>query len=735
MTTARWMAVTAIRNAVLVPTSPDGYATASRPIRAGEIFFDPTCKFAPLPASPRATIRATTTLELPGRIGVISYTHDALSGKLRHLHVSSAAMPNIKFFHDPSQPSILGWRVDRNIEAGEALTVQRALPVTLLHSDLSGAGPTFSNRRKSNRRDNSTLMEQWEFCTLRLADLDEEFIRAVPFKFAAHVSDEYAQASVVPPGEFISRTLLKFGELDTIKKPTEISIIQRAEPFDPEDVSWQAVDYEGLKSLHRDATYATAYFNHAAGMGYLHYFEQLGLRFLPLTLRLSKFNSTSFQMFFTFDAKSSSETHQDSTSSILFVKSGKKRVYIAPPRAQERHERLVKHRNYLDFSPHDSALRSSLPHWWKCVVVESNEAVFIPANWWHEVISEPHTLAFSCPIRVSNSKRISEAMKVGYDSGISSAAAASIGSSSSSSLGSASTASSSSRIVSPDGHPEADGILKTSPLCKTPENNSNKIPGECALNDKSLKRKREDKNESEDSLRDLFVISFDTTLADKADLNQVNDKELRMFRCGAGSTGNVEYSVYFKMVSSSEAWSSDIGACRRLPCIFVTICVREHLEVELYRQGIKYEVKVVSESISSVGECRHCFLTKVRDRRVVECVHRAVEQLRARRASESLQACAKDRREPSTLRRSRRKAPVRYSCFAPDCYSNLLYLCPGRSETRKGKNKMPLLACSQHMPRDLGWSCVSNEDLKKGVLGEEADYRQFKALADGETGL
>eukprot|EP00946_MAST-07B_sp_MAST-7B-sp1_P004960 g4960.t1 len=330
MPTAHWVATTTILNAVELPTEEGAtYATARRAIRQGEIFFDPTCTFVatedgkdqPLP-SPPSSSASLTVVELPRQShGFMSYSYSSLSGKLQHLLATSATTPNVIFFHDATRPHFLGWRVDKSIEQGETLMVHTGRLVSSFHTnfnnnynDLDKATLCFRERRKSYRHTRTTFMSRWELLSLGLADLDKDFATSVPFVFTAQISEDYSQELRVGPRQFISDTIVPFGKASDDNKPTETWIISQCQSneddSDETGAPWTSVSFSGLLSLYKNAKYATAYFTHRAGTGLLKHFEELGLRFLPLTLKLCNFNDTSFQCFFTFDATTTDSAGQ-----------------------------------------------------------------------------------------------------------------------------------------------------------------------------------------------------------------------------------------------------------------------------------------------------------------------------------------------------------------------------------------------------------------------------------------
>lgn len=83
-------------------------------------------------------------------------------------------------------------------------------------------------------------------------------------------------------------------------------------------------------------------------------------------------------------------THYDAYDSVATVLIGEKTFYVAPHSAFIDSARLGKKNERLGVSPFD---RSTSRHdQWRVATLRSGDALFLPADWWHFVTSEPHTV-------------------------------------------------------------------------------------------------------------------------------------------------------------------------------------------------------------------------------------------------------------------------------------------------------------------------------------------------------
>ena len=92
-------------------------------------------------------------------------------------------------------------------------------------------------------------------------------------------------------------------------------------------------------------------------------------------------------------ARTESLTHRDTTASLLFVESGIKSVWMAPPGASQYHEQVD---NFLLFDPHSAPMPNDheLAGVWKHFVLSSGQILHVPRGWWHNIVSTEGTLAF-----------------------------------------------------------------------------------------------------------------------------------------------------------------------------------------------------------------------------------------------------------------------------------------------------------------------------------------------------
>eukprot|EP00946_MAST-07B_sp_MAST-7B-sp1_P003870 g3870.t1 len=97
---------------------------------------------------------------------------------------------------------------------------------------------------------------------------------------------------------------------------------------------------------------------------------------------------------FLSNVASKSLTHRDSTSTLLYVASGSKSVWIAPPNASKHHEQ---NQNFLRFDPHSGSMPAGHPlsHVWKRLDMSPGSlGLHIPSGYWHSIVSVEGTLAF-----------------------------------------------------------------------------------------------------------------------------------------------------------------------------------------------------------------------------------------------------------------------------------------------------------------------------------------------------
>ena len=103
------------------------------------------------------------------------------------------------------------------------------------------------------------------------------------------------------------------------------------------------------------------------------------------------FTRVSLQMFLSADA-TASQTHRDTSSSLLRVVSGRKDVYVAPPSVVPAfHTAAASDPNFL--TTFDPFVAVAVPAPWRKVVLFPGDALFLPAQWWHRVRSTPGTIA------------------------------------------------------------------------------------------------------------------------------------------------------------------------------------------------------------------------------------------------------------------------------------------------------------------------------------------------------
>jgi hypothetical protein len=128
-------------------------------------------------------------------------------------------------------------------------------------------------------------------------------------------------------------------------------------------------------------------------------------------------------IFLSNDIPTLSGTHRDGTHSILYVLSGTKSVYLAPPDTNEKmslpYENNGSITNSLNYNPFqhqedfitimgeeepnsnsNSKSNSNSSSCWKRVDLIPGESLYIPKGWWHNVYSPSNTVAFSIDISI-----------------------------------------------------------------------------------------------------------------------------------------------------------------------------------------------------------------------------------------------------------------------------------------------------------------------------------------------
>ena len=89
--------------------------------------------------------------------------------------------------------------------------------------------------------------------------------------------------------------------------------------------------------------------------------------------------------------ESHSLTHRDTTASMLYVTSGSKSVWIAPPTATKMYQQSARDPNFLTVNPH-KAMKDS--NEWQHFKLNAGDAIQIPRGWWHNIKSTKGTLGF-----------------------------------------------------------------------------------------------------------------------------------------------------------------------------------------------------------------------------------------------------------------------------------------------------------------------------------------------------
>ena len=102
--------------------------------------------------------------------------------------------------------------------------------------------------------------------------------------------------------------------------------------------------------------------------------------------------------FVTGDSASTCTTHRDSTDSLLLVLRGSKVLMLKPPQAEVQAEAGYEHMSVE--TPLTGAGAVGRQDGWLEVRLESGEGFLLPKGWWHQVWSEPGTVALSLVLRL-----------------------------------------------------------------------------------------------------------------------------------------------------------------------------------------------------------------------------------------------------------------------------------------------------------------------------------------------
>lgn len=143
-----------------------------------------------------------------------------------------------------------------------------------------------------------------------------------------------------------------------------------------------------------DTGYGTFYWNASAGSSILNYtFKDHDV--LPSGVIMRQFGDRVLQAFITGSKPSASLTHCDETSSLLYVVSGSKCVWIAPPGVDHalQLKPLDGHPQSLDYNPDLDSSRDETV--WHKVILDACDGLFIPKGWYHYVRSCQNTVALS----------------------------------------------------------------------------------------------------------------------------------------------------------------------------------------------------------------------------------------------------------------------------------------------------------------------------------------------------
>ena len=114
---------------------------------------------------------------------------------------------------------------------------------------------------------------------------------------------------------------------------------------------------------------------------------------IPSGTKLPKIGNRVAQAFLTGTKASGSLTHRDETSSLLYVVTGSKIVYLAPPGAEVTLKMAINDLLFLDYNPDNDTRRNETL--WKKISLNVGDSLFIPKGWWHYVRSTPGTVALS----------------------------------------------------------------------------------------------------------------------------------------------------------------------------------------------------------------------------------------------------------------------------------------------------------------------------------------------------
>eukprot|EP00946_MAST-07B_sp_MAST-7B-sp1_P003410 g3410.t1 len=159
-----------------------------------------------------------------------------------------------------------------------------------------------------------------------------------------------------------------------------------------------AMDYQNWDQC----GYGTFYWNNAAARSILDYtFRNHDI--IPKGSGIAmRCGERVLQAFITGNKPSGSLTHFDETSSILYVVSGSKFVWIAPPGSEKFLDLrwLPDHTHTLAYNPDIDENRNEVV--WQKVTLDANDALFIPKGWFHYVRSSENTVALSIALSPDN---------------------------------------------------------------------------------------------------------------------------------------------------------------------------------------------------------------------------------------------------------------------------------------------------------------------------------------------
>ena len=153
--------------------------------------------------------------------------------------------------------------------------------------------------------------------------------------------------------------------------------------------------------------YGTFYWDALAAADIIHHvFRHHSI--LPPGTELRRSGDRVLQLFLTGIKPSGSLTHRDDTSSILYVVSGSKVVWLAPPGVETVMKIIVDESRFINYDPDGDAQRNRLI--WKKVILSAGDSLFLPKGWWHYVRSTAGTVALS--LVLSPSRTVSEKVKL-----------------------------------------------------------------------------------------------------------------------------------------------------------------------------------------------------------------------------------------------------------------------------------------------------------------------------------